>query len=148
MSNVNLITKISPKKIMGKINAPKEKTFLMQVFGVATGTKVGDGNYGPWEALTGQFRAVNLETGEIFQSGVCHLPTVALNLIIPRIKEDSVNGVEFAFNIGVVPADNKVGYEYIAEPLIEAADNDPLELLAKKVMNLLPAPDKKGKKAA
>lgn len=149
MSNVEILTKLSVKKVLGKIENVTEKKILMQVFGVATGVKTGDSNYGPWEALTGQFRAINLETGQIYQSGICFLPQVALNLITHRVKEDSVNGVEFAFNIGVVPADNKAGYEYSCEPLIEASENDPLEVLQKKMSNLLPSPDKgKGKTKA
>lgn len=147
MSKVTIVSKLSVKKICGKVKKPEGKVMLMQVFGIATGTKSDESNFGPWTALLGQFRAVNLETGEVFQSGVCFLPNTGLNLITPLLKKDGVDGLEFALNIGVIPAENTVGYEYYVEPVIEAKDNDPLEILSKKVAQVaLPAPEKEHKK--
>lgn len=148
MSNVQIVAKLSAKKVCGKIKKPEKKTVLMQIFGVATGTKSGESNFGGWVALTGQFRATNLETGEIYQSGICYLPNTALNLIIPMLAKDGVDGLEFAFNIGVIPADNAFGYEYYVEPMLEPKENDPLEMLAKRVSQVaLPAPEKAKEKA-
>ena len=115
----------------------------MQVMGVATGIKTGESDKGPWTALLGSFQAINMETGDTYRSGVCFLPNIMLNLVTPRLLEKESKAVEFAFNIGV-KADEKsaTGYVYIAEPIFETAENDPLEMLTKK----LPAP--KGDKAA
>lgn len=133
MSKITIVTKLSAKKILGKVKKPEEKTVLMQVFGIATGIKTGESNYGPWTALTGQFRAVNLQNGEIFQSGICFLPKMGTDLVTPMLKKEGVDGLEFALNVGIVPADNSVGYEYYVEPVLEAKENDPLEALSKKV---------------
>lgn len=140
MSKVNIVSKISAKKIVGKVKKPTETVYHMQVYGIATGTKAGESNFGPWTALTGQFRAKNLETGEVSQSGVCFLPEIALNLITPKLDAKNVEGVEFALNIGVTPANNSVGYEYVVTPVIAASENDPLEQLETKVNKVLPAP--------
>lgn len=143
MSKVIIVNKISARKICGKLKAPTEKTMLMQVYGIATGTKTGESNYGPWHALTGQFRAVHLESGELYQSGVCFLPKMGTDLIVPLMAKDGTEGLEFALNIGIVPADNAFGYEYYVEPVLEAKENDPLEALGKKVNQAaLPAPKK------
>ena len=148
MSKVTIVSKLSVKKICGKIKKPEGKVMLMQVFGIATGTKSDESNFGPWTALLGQFRAVNLESGELFQSGVCFLPNTGLNLITPLLKKDGTDGIEFALNIGVIPAENSVGYEYYVEPVIESQENDPLEILSKKVNQAaLPSPNKDAKKA-
>lgn len=147
MSKVTIVSKLSAKKILGKVKKPESKTMLMQVFGVATGTKTGESNYGQWVALTGQFRAIDLTDGAMYQSGVCFLPKSGLEMITPFLKKEGIDGIEFALNIGVVPADNSVGYEYIVEPVLEAKENDPLEILTKKVTQAaLPAPEKEHKK--
>lgn len=144
MSNITIVTKISVKKILGKIKPPTEKTYLMQVFGIANGTKTGTSQYGEYTALTGQFRAIKLDTGEVYGGGQCYLPNIALNLVLPAMKGEGTNGVEFAFNIGVYPAENAFGYEYCCDPLMVTSDTDPLEILQKRLA-ALPAPDKKKK---
>lgn len=148
MSTVQIVTKLSAKKIVGKVKRPEAKTPLYQVFGIATGIKTGESNFGPWTALTGQFRAVKLDDGQTFQSGVCYLPKMGTDLITPMLNKEGVDGLEFALNIGVVPSENQIGYEYYVEPVLEAKENDPLEALQKKVQAALPAPEseKKGKK--
>ena len=147
MSKVTLVSRISAKKICGKIKKPEGKTSLLQVFGIVTDIKTGESTYGPWVALTGQFRAINLETGEMFQSGVCFLPKMGTELITPLLKKDGTNGLEFALDIGVIPAENNTGYEYYVEPVLETSENDPLEILSKKVKQAaLPAPEKDHKK--
>lgn len=146
---MNIVSKLSAKKVCGKIKKPDAKTPLMQVFGIATGIKTGESNFGPWTALTGAFRATRLSDGEVYQSGSCFLPKMGTELIAPMLKKEGVDGLEFAFNIGVVPSDNAIGYEYYVEPMLEAKENDPLELLQKRVTQAaLPAPEKAKEKAS
>jgi hypothetical protein len=148
MSNITIVSKISTKKVCGKIAKPDKKTLLMQVFGVATGTKLVPSPFGEAMGMLGQFRATNLVTGEVFQSGVCFLPIMGLNMVAPMIAKEGVEGVQFALLIGVVPAENAFGYEYYVEPIMQASESDPLEILAKKVtQTLLAAPEAKGHKA-
>lgn len=143
MSTLAILSKISMAKVVGKIKKPTEKTYLMQVFGIANGIENGTSQYGNWTALKGQFRAVNLESGEMFQAGECFLPNIALNLVQGALTDEN-KSVEFAFNVGVYPADNAFGYEYCCDPLMAAAETDPLEIMQKKLA-ALPAPDKKKK---
>ena len=139
--SLNIVSKLSAKKVCGKVPKPDDKMPLLQVFGIATGIKTGESNFGPWTALTGAFRATRLKDGEQFQSGVCFLPKMGTELIAPMLKKEGVEGLEFAFNIGVIPSDNAIGYEYYVEPMLESKENDPLELLAKRVAQAaLPAP--------
>jgi len=144
--SLNIVTKLSAKKVCGKIAKPEKKTALMHVFGIATGIKTGESNFGPFTALTGAFRATRISDGEIFQSGLCFLPKMGTELIAPMLAKEGVDGLEFAFIIGVVPAENAYGYEYYVEPMLESKENDPLELLAKRVSQAaLPAPEKTAK---
>lgn len=145
------IKKISTKTVLGKkvtaklLNGQKEVT-LMRVIGSATGLKLGESDMGAWTALQGRFEATNLETGEVFAAGLCFLPDVALNYIAPAIQSGG-KAVMFAIDITVLDDENSpVGYVYGFRPVIEAAD--PLDELRSQVKALLPAPDKKGKKAA
>lgn len=130
----SLITKISPKSITGKIVKPENEkpVWLYKVFGVANGTKEGESNYGHWIAFTGTFKAIRND-GESFRSGQCFLPATATNLVLPSLKNEGTNAVEFAFNVGVKKADNQIGYEYIVEPILNVSDNDPIMLLEQKI---------------
>lgn len=159
MSQVNLQKKISVAKVCGKIGAARVAKAengtlkLMRVFGSASGIKTGVSDFGEWRALTGQFRAVNLETGETFDSGVCFLPDVALDLVAGAI-ESGAKGVDFAFDISAVVDESvAVGYSYRASPLIQAEEESAISRLESKMAALaLPAPSapaeeqKKGKK--
>ncbi len=132
MGNIAMIKKLSTKNIIGKkvrLNEGEEKRDLYQVAGVASGFKSGESDFGMWEALTGNFAAQNMETGEQFRSGVLYLPAVALDPVIGQLNAGA-QAVEFAFIIGVVADDSTaVGYTYVATPLVEPDENDPLEQL-------------------
>lgn len=138
---MQIVNKLSAKKVCGTLSKPEKKTAILQVFGIATGIKTGESQFGPWTALTGAFRATRHVDGEVFQSGTCYLPAMGTEMIVPMLKKEGVDGLEFAFNIGIVPSDKPIGYEYYVEPMLEAKENDPLELLAKRVSQAaLPAP--------
>lgn len=156
MLKINLIKKLSVNKVIGgkpKIasivkffqeNTTSPAMPLARFFGTANGTKHGVSDFGEWTCLTGQFRAVNLDTGETFDSGVCFLPDVAQDLIIGALGSGSV---DFAFDIGVVlDDDSATGYVYTASPLLQE-ENDPISRLEAKIAALaLPAPAPEEKK--
>lgn len=139
-SKFTILSKISVKSVLGhKVKTPEKSEMLIQVMGVATGIKTGESDKGPWTALLGSFQAINMQSGNVYRSGVCFLPNIVLNLILPKLLEKESKSIEFAFNIGVAPdEESAVGYVFIAEPIFDAAENDPLEMLTKK----LPAPKK------
>lgn len=132
----NLVTKLSVAKCHGKLdmkNLPKGP--ILRVLGVARGTKTGTSTFGQWEALTGDFVAIDLTTGEEYRSGVCFMPTIALGLVTGALA-GSPDGVEFAFDIGVKPSakepDSK--YEYTVKPVVKVKENDQMSALKALVM--------------
>lgn len=146
--SVNLQKKISIAKVFGKINSAviskqgENGTLkLMRVLGAANGVKSGVSDFGEWRALAGQFRATNISTGEVFDSAVCFLPDVALELVIAQL-EGGAKGVEFAFDISAVLDETvAVGYSYRASPLIQSEEESPISRLEAKMAALsLPAP--------
>ena len=134
---INFQKKLSTAKIMGKISARDvkegENVDLFEVVGIASGSKTGESDYGPWASLTGNFAAVNLRTGEKFRSGVAFLPDVALDPIMGQLGA-AAQAVEFGWIIGIKDSSSvQCGYEYYARPLVPASENDPLERLASKM---------------
>lgn len=158
--SVILQKKISVAKVFGKVNAAviskhgtDGKINLARFMGSAQGVKTGVSDFGEWRALTGQFRAIALSgdnAGEVFDSAVCFLPDVALDLVVAQLI-GGANAVDFAFDISAVLDESvAVGYSYRATPLIEAEEESPFARLEKKLAALaLPAPTeekKNGKK--
>jgi len=133
---VNFQKKLSTKKIVGKVlvrELEEGDNDLYEIVGIASGIKTGSTDYGEYAGLTGNFAARNIKTGESFRSGVAFLPDVANDPIIGQLQAGA-SAVEFGWIIGVKTDDEStVGYVYYARPLIEADENDPLELLAAKM---------------
>lgn len=136
-----LISKISVAKCHGKLD-PKAlpKTPILRVFGVARGVLTGTSTFGQWEALSGDFIAVNLETGEEFRSGKAFMPDIALNLVTGALA-GSPDGVEFAFDFGVKPSakDPENKYEYTVKPVVKAKESDQIANLRALVAEAAPA---------
>lgn len=150
----NIISKISVAKVHGKIdraNLPKGP--IVRVLGIATGTKTGPDKNRPgevWTGLTGDFVAINTESGEEFRAGVCFLPTVGQNLVLGTLGGNP-DGVEFALDISVKKADNAVGYEYVVAPVVKPKESDAMAALIAKAAEAKPlglehASGKKGAK--
>jgi len=144
-----LVNKLSVKSAIGKIavkEIPESGILpLMRLFGVA-GKKLSTGNstYGEWTAFNGQFRAINLRTGEIVESGKLFVPEVAENMLVAALAAEGVESVEFGFDIGVERAETTIGYQYTVTTLQDAKQADPLAALAKQFdavpLPQLPAP--------
>lgn len=127
-----------------------KKLVLARIFGIAGACKPGTSDHGPFVKFIGQFKAVNMRTGEIF---------VSSTMILPKFIEEqlhgvltagvSQSGVEFAWEIyaqgdkpGAKPS--ATGYTYGAQPLMGFAENSALAALEAKISNVaqLPAPKK------
>jgi hypothetical protein len=114
---------------------------LARIYGTAGAFKAGQSDHGPFVKFIGQFKAVNLRTGEIF---------VASAMILPKFLEEQLHGiltggvaqgVEFAFEIsvqgdqpGVKPS--ATGYTYGAKPLMALAENPVFAALEAKMGGL------------
>jgi len=139
--NGGILRKITTATIVGKIDRPakgdKVKP-LYRVYGMATGVKTGSTQFGDWTGLTGQFEAVNLETGEISVSPVCILPEPMNSLLFSRVQAGE--SVQFAYEIGVEHSEKgSTGYAYTTKPIVKETQNDPLAEL-RAAVKALPAP--------
>jgi hypothetical protein len=140
------LKKMSAKSILGNVKRfipmnedrdiiEGEKVHLYRVFGVARGTKKGDGDNGPWVGFIGEFRAerLNGKSGEVemFGSSQLFLPACATDLLQPAVEGgDGVQGVEFAFDIGIVGRQSSsVGYEFTATTLLAVKESDAISPL-------------------
>lgn len=130
------------KEILGD----SAKKRLALVAGITNQATVGTSNYGDFIKLLGNFQANNLVNGEIIRTSAVILPDVAANLIYGQLQKGA-EAVEFAFFIGIKESDTPTGYEYYAEPAIEAAESDPLAALLQKV-NLPALTDMSGDKSS
>jgi len=146
-----LLKKMTPKTIMGE--RPKvgdEPKQLFTIYGVASGVRKGESNYGPWTMLTGRFEAAR--DGQDYISGECALPNPLHNMIIESLRHDEhgeVKAVEFACNVIIAPRpDTAIGYEYFAEPIVEQTENDPLSSLRARVTARLAIPAPKAEAQA
>jgi len=101
---------------------------ILKIAGVITAIRPGQTQLGEYAELVGQFQAVNLESGEMFQSSKAILP----NFIADPMVEASNGGseVEFAIQIGVKRNEvSVVGYEFSVKPLVEPKVSDKLAKL-------------------
>ena len=142
---MELQKKISIAKFAGKMTAARVVKaggrLRVGVFmGVARGTKRGTSDFGDWTALIGDFRAINTDTGEEQASQTLFLPAVAQDGIVATL-ESGAQAVEFAFHIIAVEDDaSQVGFSYRAEPMLQAAESDPVARIKAQIAALLPAP--------
>lgn len=163
---MEIISKITMKTI-GAQPAPRtvtEKKELAHIYGRADRVNEGSTTYGIFHKYKGEFKAVNLETGEIYRASSLLLPEIADGLLLAQMMEagatlgkektgdkaetagERVKGdpVEFAVCIGVSPAENKDGtgrgYQFTAKPIIESQVADPLESIEARIKRALPAP--------
>jgi len=148
------LRKISAKTVWGKIKAEhipeKGSKPLYRVIGQAMGTREGDGDYGDWVALVGNFEAVNLETGEVFDAPQCFLPEPFHSAIVKKVSAEGTIAVDFAFEVGVkAPGpDATVRYEYTCKALADPSKADPLAALRSRLPALPPPPKKEGEESA
>jgi len=144
-----LLSKISFKTVVGnpemvpvtfKDENGNDKTSMrgvereyMRIVGVVRGHEVKTSQYGDSVEFKGQFRAINMITGEESNAGKLFLPNIAesyvFNAYSSHAATEGFTGLEVAFDIGIKPAATPAGYEYTVKPLIEQKVPDALDLL-------------------
>lgn len=160
---MELKKKISAKTIVGRVKAllPKnekgeiingEAVAVMRVYGICSGIKTGVSTFGEWIAFTGNFKAIRLSDGEVFNGSQLFCPDVVTELLSPVVRAANGADVEFAFDIGAQGTESEVGYEYLVKPLMKIEESAPLLALEARLnLAALPAPEasksngKKGK---
>jgi hypothetical protein len=135
---MDILRKITLKAVCGKLDfekllsAPDKKLSLMRVYGIARKAKPDQSDLGAFIRFSGSFRAENMETGEVFQSGVLILPGVAQDLLNGALDGEGVEDVQFGFEIGAhYDADSVTKYVYDVKSLVAPAQDDPLERMSK-----------------
>lgn len=134
---ITILTKMSTRTIGAKptrvVDQKEDKPLpLYHVYGKARGTKLKEGNDGQMTtAILGNFEAVNLDGGEVFRSGVLYLPAGISDILetaVAKLKDDA-DSVDFALEICATKAQNKIGYSYVARPLLKPQASDDLSQL-------------------
>lgn len=149
-----LIKKISAKTVVGTVRPPEKPTSLYTVIGIANGLRTGNTTYGDFVALTGQFEATNLETGEQYTAPQCFLPEPLCGMIAAQLRTTDKEGnrttmsVRFAVEVGIKPAKSTMGYEYTVRELVDTSEGDPLEDLRQALPAPKDADEKEAKKGS
>ena len=145
---MQILRKITLKGVAGKIDfeklleAENRRIDLMKVYGTARKAKPDQSDLGPYVRFSGSFRAMNIATGEMFESGVMILPGIAQDLIMGALDSDGAEAVDFGFIISVnYNAESVTKYEYDIQSLMSPSKDDPLERLAAQMgLAALPKP--------
>lgn len=125
-----MLKKIAPRTVIGKIGKPEKATPLYTVGGIATGFVKGDSTYGPWTAFVGRFEGIRADDGAHFYGSKLFLHEPVQGMLLGALNRVSPDGeaptVKFAVSVSVIPADTKVGYEYVVESLTEPVPDEAL----------------------
>lgn len=125
-------------------------TELLRVVGVTTSAAPGQTDLGEFLKLHGTFKAINVHTGEAFESTVAILPNFIAQSLAAALE--SSPEVEFGLSIGAKTAKSVTGYEFTVRPLVEAKPSDKMAALIEAAgMDrplMIEGGKSKGKKAA
>lgn len=101
---------------------------LLKIVGVTTEARPGQTDKGEFIKFGGQFRAVNLQTGEAFEASTAIFPNFIADSLAAALAQSQE--VEFGILIGAkANATSVTGYEYTVRPLVEAKVSDKLGAL-------------------
>lgn len=123
----------NPKAVLAQPEGSKEREPLIRVYGIARGTKQKkltnpNGDVNTYDMIVGDFRAVNMKSGERFQSGVLYLPEGIHEMISsPLDAAKSANEqaeVTFGLDLFSERRTNVAGYGYGATILGEPQESD------------------------
>lgn len=150
-----LLKKMSIKGICGNFSAPAigESRELAVIMGFARSSEIKPTTFGDSIGFHGDFKGIDVDTGEEFRSATCYLPDVAAGLLDNALAGGEGGAVSFGFRIGIVGVKGRnpgeTGkYEYRCQPLMEAAENDPMIALESQIKNKALAAPKAAPKAA
>jgi hypothetical protein len=101
---------------------------LLKVVGITTEARPGQTEKGEFIKFGGQFRAVNLQTGELFEASTAIFPNFIADSLAAALSQSQE--VEFGILVGAeANATSVTGYEYTVRPLVEAKVSDKLGAL-------------------
>lgn len=121
---------------------------VCKIVGRTTSAREGTTDKGTYIKLGGDFTAINMLTGAVYQSGAAIIPTFIAEQLAAQLEQTPA--VEFGIEIGVRRMKESVtGYQFTVSPLIEAKPTQGmLTLLDAAGIDLaaLPAPQPKAEK--
>jgi hypothetical protein len=101
---------------------------LLKVVGITTEARPGQTEKGEIIKIGGTFRAINLQTGEVFEASTAIFPNFIADSLAAALAQSQE--VEFGILIGAkANATSVTGYEYTVRPLVEAKVSDKLGAL-------------------
>lgn len=147
------IRKITIKAVVGEVpdveallKAPEKRKDLCTIYGVVRRSKPDSSDYGDFVRFYGQFKGVNLGTGEVFMAPQAILPGIVQDQLYGAMAGGEGAGeVQFAVKIGVkYDKTAATKYLYTAESLMPIQESDALTMLENslKEQKALPAPKK------
>lgn len=115
---------------------------IARMMGIATKIQTGETDNGPWVAIIGTHKAINVFTGDEVRSSKAFLPAPADDMIAAQLAMEGVDSVEYAIDVNVHYDESAItSYVYGVEVLQEPTENDPLNALEKTLgLPGLPAP--------
>lgn len=154
-----LLKAISSKTVYGDREAvlkavmrdDKKEHFLYRIFGTIEGMQIGKGKHKrvnketgdaedtTWTKFFGNFFAVNADN-ETFEAASCFLPSYVNGQFESTLQGDAEGAIkiEFAYDVYARYAKESItSYEYIAQPVRRAGEDNPL---AKMAAELAPLP--------
>lgn len=121
-----------------------KKQDCADIFGVATKAKPGSSDFGPFVAFLGSFRAVNLQTKQVYEASKLILPRFIEEELYGAFGEDGTGNVEFAFRVSAkYDKEAATKYVYDMKSLLPVKENAQLSGLLERVKEAakaLPAP--------
>ena len=145
-NKVEIVKKISPSKIFGKIDIVKlfangeTEASIYTIFGYAYGVERGETEFGPWAALMGDFAVIC--KGVEYRSPKLFAPSIVNDIVLPKLEGNAkLSRIDFAFEVFVKrDTTAATGYTYGIRPILAPNEDDPLERLRSQVVAALPAP--------
>lgn len=104
----------------------------MRVIGLAKGKRVGQGTFGPWCVIRGDFKAYDRHGNE-FRGTEVVMPEPANSMVEAAVDAANGGAVEVAFDFMVEFDKGDRKYRFRCQPLTEVAASDPLAELANRV---------------
>jgi hypothetical protein len=116
----------------GKVLAAKltdgEAREIMKVYGLAISKRDRESKFGTQAEFRGQFEAVNMTTGDVYNANKLYLPTEpSLELENSLASDKEGKGVKFAYTISIVSDEkSQAGYFFDFESLMKPVASDAL----------------------
>ena len=140
---MKLEKKLSLRQILGTVKETRhlaeqgqgESVYVARIFGIGRSLKTGETDNGPWVAIMGEGKGINVRTGDEVRSSKVFLPAPADEMVASQVASLERGGaVEYGFDVFVREDQTAAtGYVYEVEPIMEPGESDPLSMLENQI---------------